>query len=270
MLQRRLEAASRELHVVLEQQKAGIGTPLSQKMAELRVLQAERSAAAGKVAYQAAIASLGMLIGADKRFDVEGSLAPELPSGDVAKLVRDAISRRPELRMMREQQKLAEFRVSETRKRWLPRLGLSGQTQWSNAAGFGGQNVTSALMITVTQQIWDGGASSLDRREAAANLRIVHLEAEKSARQIGAEVRGALLAVDRAKADLGAATRGVDVSAAAVEDARIGRKIGTNTELEQLGLEDRLVEAQLAVVQARIGVSLAILDVRSALGLPPM
>ncbi len=57
---------------------------------------------------------------------------------------------------------------------------------------------------------------------------------------------------------------------AAVQDAIVGRKVGTNTELEQLGLEDRLVEAELGVVQARVARSMAVLDVRSALGLPPL
>ncbi len=162
------------------------------------------------------------------------------------------------------------MRVSETRKRWLPRLSLAGQTQWSNAAGFGGQNVTSALMITVTQQIWDGGASSLDHREASANLRIAAVETQKIERRIAAEVRGSLLAVQRAGADIDTAQGAVDVSSAAVQDAIIGRKVGTNTELEQLGLEDRLVEAELGVVQARVARSMAVLDVRSALGLPPL
>ncbi|MEY3013969.1 MAG: hypothetical protein RIT45_2704 [Pseudomonadota bacterium] len=270
VLQRRLDAARRELETVQKQAEAGVGTPLSRKMAELRVLQAERAVLAGRLGLEAAVASLGMLIGADKRFVLVGGVEPTLPTGEVAKLVRDAIARRPELRMMREQQKLAEMRVSETRKRWLPRLSLSGQTQWSNAAGFGGQNVTSALMITVTQQIWDGGASSLDHREASANLRIAAVETQKIERRIAAEVRGSLLAVQRAGADIDTAQRAVDVSSAAVQDAIIGRKVGTNTELEQLGLEDRLVEAELGVVQARVARSMAVLDVRSALGLPPL
>ena len=125
------------------------------------------------------------------------------------------------------------------------------------------------LMVTLTQQIWDAGASGNDRREAAADMRIVEIERQRRERTIAAEIYGAKASIERAEADLKAAQRGVEVSASAVNSGKVGRTVGTNTEFELLTLEDRLVEAELAVVQARIGVAMAVFDLRSALGLAP-
>lgn len=269
VVERRRASAARELKTIQARRAAGAATPLGEQMAELRLLQAERATMTSKLAYHGAIATLGLLIGADKRFEVQGTLAPERPTGDTTTMIRDAAARRPELGLLVEQQRLAELRVAETRKRWLPRLSLMGQTQWQNVEGFGGQSTNSLLMVTLTQQIWDAGASGNDRREAAADLRIVEIERLRRERTIAAEIYGALANIQRAEADLKAAQRGVEVSAAAVASGKVGRTVGTNTELELLTLEDRLVEAELAVVQARIGVAMAVFDLRSALGLTP-
>ena len=269
VIERRRASAERELKTIRARLAAGAATPLGEQMAELRLLQAERSTMTSKLAYYGAIATLGLLIGADKRFEVVGTLAPERPSGETPTLVRDAAARRPELGLLAEQQRLAELRVAETRKRWLPRFSLMGQTQWQNVKGFGGQSTSSMLMVTLTQQIWDAGASGNDRREAAADMRIVEIERQRRERTIAAEIYGAKASIERAEADLKAAQRGVEVSASAVNSGKVGRTVGTNTEFELLTLEDRLVEAELAVVQARIGVAMAVFDLRSALGLAP-
>lgn len=270
VLARRLKSAERELDTLNKRMSAGVGTPLSRKMAELRVLQAERAKAAGQLAYHAAVATVGMLIGADHRFEIDGDVTPVLPEGDITRLVDAARARRPEIAMIDDQQKIIGLQTDAARRRWLPRLSLVGQTQWQNAAGFGGQNVTSMLMVTLTQQIWDGGTSRIDGEEAALDLRVADIERQRTDRRIAAEVRGAYAVYHRAQQDFGLSQRAVEVSEAAVADARIGRDVGTNTELELLGLEDRVVEAQLSAVQAKILIAVALLDVRAALGLPPL
>ena len=162
------------------------------------------------------------------------------------------------------------MRVTETRKRWLPRLSLVGQTQWNNAEGFGGQNVTSVLMLTVTQQLWDGGNSSIDRQEMLGTVRMLSLQRDQQRARIDAEVRGAREQLKLAHQDVAATQQVVKVAELAVNAARKGLEAGSNTRLELLNQEDRLADARLSLLQASLSVEGAKLALRQALGLPPL
>ncbi|MCO4760370.1 MAG: efflux RND transporter permease subunit [Myxococcales bacterium] len=269
VLERRLAAAKRALDTINKQMAAGVGTPLGRSMAALRVIQGQRAVAGALLAYHSAVASLGLMIGIDERFDVAGDVTAERPTGNEAKLLHLARTQREELVLLGEQTKLMNLRVGETRKRWLPRFSLVGQSQWSNAAGFGGQNVTSVLMVQVSQQLWDGGNSSIDRKEALGHLEQVQLRRQVQRHRVAAEVRGTMHRIATLQKDLLASQKALEVSEKAVKDATAGLAAGSNTELELKDLEDRVVEGKLAVLQARVQHTVAVLDLRQAVGLGP-
>jgi len=269
VVQSRLAAAKRELDATDKRMSAGVGTALGRKIALLQAIQAERAVAGAVLAYHSAIASLGLMVGVNERFEVAGELAAPRPEGDEKALVSRARRERAELRLLGHQTRMAKLRVTETYKRWLPRLSLVGQSQWSNAQGFAGTNITSLLMVQVSQQVWDGGMSGIDRKQARAVQRQVAINKGAIKARVAAEVRGALRRIAQLDKDTVAAKKALEVSEAAVVDARAGLSAGANTELELRGLQDRVVASRLAVLRARTAHSIAILDLRRAVGLPP-
>ena len=269
VLQLRLQAAERAVATYTKGMAAGVGTRLGLSMAALRVIQSKRAVAGATLAYHSAVASVGLMLGIEERFDIAGDVLAKRPEGDEKALVHLAKTTRDELLLLGGQQRVVNLRLGETRKRWLPRLALVGQSQWSNAAGFSGQNVTSVLMVTVTQQIWDGGSSGIDRREVASQLRQLALQRGRQRAQVGAEVRGTLRRIASLERDVLAAQLALSVSEQAVKDAKVGLSAGSNTELELKDLEDRVVEARLSVLQGRIQRAVAVFDLRQAVGMGP-
>lgn len=269
VLKLRLVSAQRALETINKQMAAGVGTPLGRSMATLRVIQSERAVAGAVMAYHSSVASVGIMVGVKERFEIAGDVSAERPTGDTKTLLHKARTERGEVVILGGQRRLATLKLGETRKRWLPRFSLVGQSQWSNAAGFGGRNVTSMLMVKVTQQIWDGGTSGLDRREATSQLAQLDLQRGMQRARVSAEVRGTLAQIANLEKDLISAQEALKVSEKAVTDAKAGLAAGSNTELELKDLEDRVVEGQIGVLRARIQHAVAVYDLRQAVGLGP-
>ena len=125
-------------------------------------------------------------------------------------------------------------------------------------------------MVQVTQQIWDGGTSGLDRKERQSQVRQLAIEAEKTRSRIEAEVRGAMAKIKQQEQDASAATKALKVSQQALADAKAGFSAGAATEYEVRALEDRVVNAEIGVLQARTQLAVAILDLRQSVGASPM
>lgn len=270
VMQSRVVAAKRELEATDKRLTAGVGTALGRKIALLQVIQAERGSAGAALAYHSAIASLGLIVGIDERFDVQGQLVVRRPTGPESELVAQGLRKRAEVQLLAHQSRLANLQTNETWKRWLPRLSLVGQSQWSNVSGFAGTNVTSMLMVQLTQQIWDGGISGIDRRQNEAMRRQIAVQKATIKAQIAAQVRGAARRIAVLEKDAVAVGEALAVSEAAVKDAEAGVAAGANTELELRGLQDRVVETRLAVLQAATSLSVAVLELRRTVGLAPL
>jgi len=266
----RLTSAKRELEATQKRLTAGVGTRLGERMAQIQVIQAQRGVARALLAYDSSVAALGLMVGETHRFEVTGNLTTTRPDGTVEALVSKARTGRLEMRVLGQQKRLAKLRVDETLKRWLPRLSLVGQSQWSNAAGFAGTNVTSMLMVQLSQQLWDGGMSSLDRKAMREQVRQVTVEAARARARIEAQVRGCNARIAQQRHDVDAAVKALQVSKLALADARAGASAGAATEYEVRALEDRVLEAEISLLQSRTQHALAILDLREAVGLAPM
>ena len=270
VIERRLQSARVTLNASRQRLAAGVSTPLATRMAEMSVLQAERAAAGSQLAYRSAVAALGLLVGANHRFDVGDKTRLKSPGAAIEGLQKTARKRRLELTLNRDQAEFAKLRAAEARNRWWPRLGLYAQGQWQNASGFGDQNTSSMLMVTLSQQLWDAGQSGLDRKAALLEASRLKVEADQSRRRIAAEVRGAAAQLQVTRKDAVAARKSAEVARQALSDARSGLEAGTNTELDLRRVEDSLIEAELGQVNKEVAVEAAVLGLRRALGLGPL
>lgn len=270
VIARRLETARKELDAAQKRFEAGVVPPLPVRVAELTVVQTQRAVAQTQLAYHMAVAALGLVIGVDERFDVDPAVAVPLPPGVVKELATEAEKKRADLQLVDQQQVMTRLRIRETKNRFWPRFGLVAQAQWQNVEGFAGQNTTAYIGVSVTQYIWDGRTSAIDRREQELALAEQAIEARKLRARAEAEIRGALARVGSLDDDLVAAEQAVAVSQQAVKDATLGLEAGTNTELDLRRFEDQALEAELGVVQKRVEREMAVLSLRQAMGLGPL
>lgn len=193
-----------------------------------------------------------------------GEVARWIPSPDIVK------PDRPEMKAVRHQRDASAGEVEAARGERRPRIDLFGRLDRDKGWETGRGEDSWSAGISVTYDLWDGGAADGGIRAANAR-RSEAIETErKIALAIEDEVERARLALDEAQARLEVAGEAVRL---AEENARLARQRfeeGALLSTQLTEAEAGLTEARVrrAVAETDVGVSTAAL--RRALGLFPI
>jgi len=124
--------------------------------------------------------------------------------------------------------------------------------------------------VSVDLIVFDGGQTSAKIRQAAAELAQIKEFRRKAALGIGLEVEQARLAHADAVERLAVTSRAVEQAeeSATLSRARFEKEALLSADL--IGVESRLLEAQLHRTVAAADERLAVIDLRRALGLEPL
>jgi outer membrane protein TolC len=147
---------------------------------------------------------------------------------------------------------------------WLPSITAGGKATY--ALGSGGA-LTGSASIAVTQQLWDGGKTSIQKKIdglATESARVAARSAYLSALEEVDDAYYAVLAggasVEAAQADLDAATAGLDLAAAKLE-------AGIIVKAELLKAQSEAAQAETALGQAKRNLLAASAKLASLTGL---
>ena len=266
---RAAEAAvnSFETNLAIAKKRLEAGTLLKTDVLDLevRLAQAREDLVRARNANALAKRALRNLLGIEEgEFEVADT-APTVTAPDSGDF-----SRRAELAAARQRERAAEEQVRGAKGGYLPRVSAFGSLDYDYGWKFdnGGGSYTAGALLQ--WDIWDGKLTRAKVREAKANL--------ESAREEQRKLRLALdLEVEQARLELKAANERLGVTDQAVAQASESARL-TRARFEQgLALSTQLMDAETALVAARVrraeaeaDQQIAIAALRKALALPQL
>jgi outer membrane protein len=183
-------------------------------------------------------------------------------SGDVDRLIADAIAQRPERRALTDRADAAHARALAAKAGMLPQVSFDGGFDYArpNPRIFPRRGVWDDswdLSVNASWTVWDGGRVRAERAEATALARAAQTRIGDFDRQVTFEVRQRQLELGSSRAAITAANDGVRAATEAqrVLGERFKAGVATNTEV---------LDAQTAVLQAELDRTRALANARLA------
>jgi outer membrane protein len=272
--EQRRESAATNLHDAKARYQAQLVRGSDVTRAEVEVANAEIAVVRAKGDREAAYLSLGFLVGAP----VQGTLA------EPSELMMTARTSTPSEPGLIDQAKVARLDILAAHRtaesldalaeeplwRLVPALTLHGEIFASNEEGFTGRNVDGFGGLTLTWNVFDGGERYAERTERQATAAIASLQASELERLTASDIQRALTALRTARTAVVEAERGaVQAREHAQQIAALYRQ-GLATALEASDANVVRFQSEIALVQERYRLALALLDLRLSLGVDPL
>ncbi len=258
----RIGAYVRDLRTRLDQ---GLIPPNELLSAEAQQARERVAAIEAGNARRIAEADLRRLTGIEAAGELEPVATLEPPSSqqaETARLIAEAIAKRPERRALTDRAGAARARVDAAAAERLPQIGVGGGFDYGRpntrifprAARW---EDSWDVSINATWTLWDGGRVRADRAEAAAGARAADARLADFDRQVTFEVRQRQLELESSRAAISAADEGVRAAAEArrVLGERFSAGVATNTEV---------LDGQTALLQAELDRTRALSNARIA------
>ncbi len=197
---------------------------------------------------------------------------PEHDAGLEALAVPDStdFSRRPELLGLQERLRAAESMVEAARGARRPTVNAFASYQYDQGWQLDRHADSWMAGVAVDLNIFDGGQTSGKIRQAAAEAAQVKAMLRKATQGVGLEVEQARLAHVDAQERLAVTAGAVTLAEESAALSRARFEKGALLTAELIGSESRLLEARMHRVFAAADERLALVELRRALGLPPV
>jgi outer membrane protein len=265
--------ANQEAHLVQAQGFVRAGT-----QPEIALAQALTNRATARVqlitaqnGYDMAKAQLNLAMGVERSIDYDVAVAAAEPvpgeDGTTDDLLPLALKARPDLRALAEQVRAQEATISATRGGYGPALGAStGLTDAGPALDNMAWNWNAAL--TLTWQIFGGGITKQQVREASATASVLRGQYEIQHQQIRLDLEQARLAVRAAKASEEATHEAVVNAGEQLRLAEGRYQAGVGNMIELGDAQVAMTTASAQEVQAHFNLATARASLLLALGQP--
>ncbi len=179
-------------------------------------------------------------------------------------------AQRPELAAARERESSAQAQVRGSKSGYQPRVSAFGSLDYDYGWVTRGDGRSYTAGVMAQWDLWDGFSTRAKVREAKANL--------ETAREEQRKLRLALdFEVEQARLDLKAADERLAVSSKTVEQAAESASLTRNRFEQGLALSAQLIDAETALVTARVRRAeaesdqrIAVAALRKALALPQL
>lgn len=186
--------------------------------------------------------------------------------------IAEARQRRPLVQALQRQVRVAELARDIARADYIPRLvaqGSYGRSGIEFGTVFGEPSLQNSLSGSVSLQ-WDiftGLSTEAQSSRAAANIRTAQLNLAQTERELEAEVRRAIEALNTqiASAQLASENREAAQQSLALAEERF--KAGAGSTLEVRDAQLKLTQAELVLLENRVNVEVARFAVTRAMGM---
>jgi outer membrane protein TolC len=260
------DRAQRELELVQHQAALGESAGSRLRTAKIALAQAETDEKRADNAHAQSLLALKLLLRADDLEDIEPPPRPVRPDGALDVLEKTSIEKREDYRAAVTALGIAERSETEVWWRFAPTLGLFGGYRWSNVAGISGQTSQWSVGLNATMLLYDGGLRYQDLKEAESKTRLANDALDALRARLRSDVERAHLRLEAA--DMGVA-RAKDALLLAKERSEIVRaqyEVGALRGIEMKEASDAVLDAELAIIQADLEASVAILELQRAIG----
>ncbi len=200
---------------------------------------------------------------------VEPGRPPKLPTEDQQETIVLALQERPEITQAETNIKLAEGGLAVAELSDRPSLELTAAIQ-KQTATFISPELTYQVTLSLTKALEDGGTKEGRMQEARARLAQAREGLEAIRHQIAAEVAAQLDMIGAARARLQSAYEQERQARELVRIACLRFEADMGLGREVIDAEAALAQAQANVAMAEYDLNLAIVRLRSAMGLDPL
>lgn len=262
VLREQQEALERSLAEAQEKFRLGDSPITDSNEAQARALAAKAQVLAAETDLQVKQFALSDATGIAVR-DLHPRIPAETPSmPDVAALehwMNEASLRNPSLRMQAVSVEIARQDVSKSRLLASPSLDLIakvGRDRLSGGGDFGpASNAANSGMIGVqlTIPVFTGGYRSAQHDEALSMAEKARLDEARARQQIALQTRASWMGLTTGADRVAALMAAREASHARLDSTRLGQEVGDRSTLDLLNAQSDAAAAELALLQARVG-----------------
>ena len=246
---------------------AGTVTKVDVDRAELALLrnqQLEREAAQGRAQSYRGLATL---IQIDGPFRVK---APEtLGAPPAEQPLENVLQLRPEFRALELTARAADLQAKTDAWKWSPSISAFGNARRFNYDNFNRDRHSWAVGLQLDWVIFDGGNRDAQRHLANAQMDEALARTEVLKDSIRDDLANQRGLVDTKRQGVFAAMRAVELAKETIDLVRTQYEAGTVTQVDLLGAQDSLVNAEEALAQLRFDLAVADLTLRKTTGTFP-
>jgi len=274
-----LKDAESTLDAARESKNAGIGTQLDVLQAQASRDQARYSLASAKGALKQARAALAQAIGvpADSALEViepENEIAAAVNEPDMARLIDDALDRRPDIAALRSTLAADLARAKATGAPLWPSLYLDGAVNRNyydaddeSERGFQDDDWTYGATLSLRWTLFDGLQTISAKRAALAQAEASRALLEQAEIAASAEVWTRFYEYETALEKYEFSSAYLESSAASYDLAMTSYKAGLQSILDLLTAESQLAEARSLQVASRQETFIALANLAYATGM---
>ena len=177
-----------------------------------------------------------------------------------------ARTHRLDLQVLRAQTRIMDDAEFVTWMAFVPTLSLVGNLDFSQASFNKTKEVTPSLSITLGWTLYDGGYRYAQLREDAANIREARARLAQRELAVVADVRGAIRAIQTAKASLTASDAEKAAATRALKAAEESFRLGRANTLDVVDAQLAAERAEVSGLRERLSLDVARLRLSRALG----
>jgi outer membrane protein TolC len=263
-----VETATSIHEKTVQQQAAGLATPLDVNRAQAQILTARQRLAAQQADFAKRKINLARMIGLpptdryDLAPDIPFSPAPALPLDDALK---QAAERRSDLKAAEAQTQAAERALDAARAERLPSVSLTAN-YGANRASDSSAHSTFLVAGLVHMPIWEGGRTAGAIEQAVAVLTQRRTELDDIKAQVEGDVRKAYLDIDAAATQVAAADANVAVTRDTLALTRQRFDAGVNDNVSVVQSQEALAAAEYDYINSVFAHNLAKLGLARMVG----
>ena len=246
---------------------AGTVTKVDVDRAELALIRNQQLEREAVQARAQAYRSLTTLAQIDGPFRVKAPEALGAPPAEQP--LENVLQLRPEFRSLELTARAADLQAKTDAWKWSPSISAFGNARRFNYDNFHRDHYSWAVGLQLDWVIFDGGNRDAQRHLANAQMDEALARTEVLKDSIRDDLANQRGLVDTKRQGVFAAMRAVELAKETIELVRTQYEAGTVTQVDLLGAQDSLVNAEEALAQLRFDLAVADLTLRKTAGTFP-
>jgi outer membrane protein TolC len=202
-----VQRAKETLELTTARFDAGLVPKLNLIQSRIDLEVSENELSTRRIAYEKSKEGLASIMNFNEPYDVAEPAAPEAETRNADDLYSEAIAKRLDVKSSNLQLKIAEKYESVYWWTFAPTLSGSFNLNWTNFAGFAGNNTTWQIGLALVIPLYDGGQRYANLRDARGQQAEAKANLDKIQRDLRRQIREAQLDVDTTRTNAASAAK---------------------------------------------------------------
>ena len=234
--------------------------------AEVEVARAERTLVTNQNNAQLALTVLARAIGVHEPVQVIEPTPPLYTGGSYEQLLAESYKHRQDLQAQESAVAIARQRKNQVLARYFPQVNVQWQFPRLDSPTFSNRDRFWTMFLNFQVPLFDGGTRELDLQEQAENLAQAQLQLDQLRKDIGVEVKQALLTIETLETTLETLKKEVALAQENYDITSKQYRVGLATSLDVNTALNTLNQARTQLADQTYTYQVALLGVDRAVG----